>query len=181
MTDAKAAGSRAPARAALRKAREAIVREHMESENEHDFETTLATFDHPRYELIAGGEVHDGRAAVARYYDETRRAFPDQRNETIALHHSDDAVIVEFDLKGTHDGPFRGLPPTGRSFECRMVALFLFEGERLVCERVYFDSATILRQLGIAHDPLTLRGRVATALNHPVTIGRALARNIARR
>ena len=54
-----------------------------------------------------------------------------------------------------------------------MAALFLFEEDRLVCERVYFDSATILRQLGIAHDPLTLTGRVATVLNHPVTIGRA--------
>jgi limonene-1,2-epoxide hydrolase len=30
-----------------------------------------------------------------------------------------------------------------------MVALFLFEGDRIVCERVYFDAATILRQLGI--------------------------------
>ena len=28
-----------------------------------------------------------------------------------------------------------------------MTAFFLFEGARIVCERVYFDSATILRQL----------------------------------
>ena len=38
-------------------------------------------------------------------------------------------------------------PTDGREFRCRMTALFLFEGEGLVCERVYFDSATILRQL----------------------------------
>ena len=31
----------------------------------------------------------------------------------------------------------------------RMVALFLFDGELIVCERVYFDASTILRQLGI--------------------------------
>jgi hypothetical protein len=47
-----------------------------------------------------------------------------------------------------------------------------------VCERVYFDSATILRQLGIAHDPLTRRGRIATVLNHPITIGRAALRGL---
>lgn len=52
-----------------------------------------------------------------------------------------------------------------------MLAVFLFEDDRLLCERVYFDQNTILRQLGVAHDPLTLRGRVATVLNHPVTIG----------
>jgi steroid delta-isomerase-like uncharacterized protein len=167
--------------AALRKKREQTVREHMETENTHDFEATLATFEHPRYELIATDEVIDGRAEVARYYEETRKAFPDQRNEPVALHHADDAVVVEFDLLGTHDGPFRGLPPTGRSFKCRMVALFVFEEDRLVSERVYFDSATILRQLGIAHDPLTLIGRLATVANHPLTIGRALVRSIVRR
>jgi steroid delta-isomerase-like uncharacterized protein len=166
----------------LRDTRERIVRDHMETENRHEFDKTLATFKHhPRYELMANGEVIDGRDAVARYYEETREAFPDQRNELVALHHADDAVIVEFDLRGTHDGNFRGLPATGRSFRCRMVAIFEFEGDGLVCERVYFDSATIQRQLGIAHDPLTMRGRVATAVNHPVTIGRALLRRATRR
>jgi steroid delta-isomerase-like uncharacterized protein len=164
----------------LRRRREEIVREHMESENTHDFDVTMKTFDHPRYELIATDEVHDGESAVAAYYDETREAFPDQRNELVEMYHADDAVIVEFDLSGTHDGPFRGLPPTGRSFRCRMVALFLFEEDRLVCERVYFDSATIQRQLGIAHDPLSVRGRIATVLNHPLTITRAVIRGLAR-
>jgi steroid delta-isomerase-like uncharacterized protein len=164
----------------LRARREQIVREHMESENRHDFDTTIKTFGHPRYELIATDEVHDGKIAVERYYEETRAAFPDQRNEVTALHHADDAVLVEFDLLGTHDGPFRGLPPTGRSFRCRMIAVFLFEGDRLTCERVYFDSATILRQLGIAHDPLSIRGRLATVVNHPLTIGRAFIRGLAR-
>jgi steroid delta-isomerase-like uncharacterized protein len=162
----------------LRETREQIVREHMESENRHEFDRTLETFKHPRYELIASGEVIDGTENVARYYQETRAAFPDQRNELIELHHSDDAVIVEFDLLGTHEGSFRGLPPTGRAFRCRMAAIFAFEGDGLVSERVYFDSATILRQLGIAHDPLTLRGRLATVANHPVTIGRALVRRV---
>ena len=134
----------------LREQREQIVREHMESENTHDFDVTLATFaDHPRYEIVPTGEVYDGADEVSRYYQETRTAFPDQRNELIALHHADDGVIVEFRLRGTHKGEFRGVPPTGKSFECRMAAFFLFEGERLVNERVYFDAVTILSQLGL--------------------------------
>ncbi|HZO59392.1 MAG TPA: ester cyclase [Solirubrobacterales bacterium] len=163
---------------AVRRKREATVREHMESENRHEFDITMATFHHPRYEIMATGEVHDGEGEVAEYFRETRQAFPDQRNELVALHHADDAVVVEFDLKGTHLGSLRGLPPTGREFTCRMVALFLFEEDRLVGERVYFDSATIARQLGIAHDPLTLKGRVATLVNHPLTIGRAAVRSV---
>jgi steroid delta-isomerase-like uncharacterized protein len=170
-----------PVTKALREKREAIVVEHMESENRHEFDVTLETFDHPRYELIATGDVHDGPQEVAAYFEETRTAFPDQRNELIALHHSDDAVIVEAMLYGTHDGPYRGLPPTGRKFEMRFCAIFVFEEDRLVCERVYFDAGTVLRQLGIAHDPLSLRGRVATVFNHPVTVGRAIARQLTRR
>jgi steroid delta-isomerase-like uncharacterized protein len=161
----------------LRARREALVVEHMESENRHEFDVTMDTFDHPRYEIIPTGDVFDGEEAVAGYFAESRTAFPDQRNELIAMYHSDEAVVVEFTLLGTHLGSFRGLPATGRAFTCRTLAIFVFEpgGEKIVCERVYFDSATILRQLGIAHDPLTLRGRVATLLNHPLTIGGAFA------
>jgi steroid delta-isomerase-like uncharacterized protein len=160
--------------AGLRARREAVVREHMESENHHDFDTTIATFDHPRYEIIATGDVYDGEQEVRRYFAETRTAFPDQRNELIALHHAEDGVIAEFELLGTHLGPLRSLPPTGRSFRCRMAAFFLFEGDRIVCERVYFDQTTILRQLGIAHDPSSLAGRASMIVSHPLTIGRAL-------
>ena len=131
----------------LRSRREALVRRHMDAENVHDFDTVIATFGHPRYELIATGQVHDGEAAVREYFRETRSAFPDQRNELIALHHADDAVIVEFWLLGTHRGPLMGIPPSGKAFRCRMTALFLFDGPALVCERVYFDAGTILRQV----------------------------------
>jgi steroid delta-isomerase-like uncharacterized protein len=133
----------------VRAAREALVREHMESENRHDFDATIDTFEHPRYEIIPTGQVFDGEEEVRGYYETTRTAFPDQRNELIALYHADEGVIVEFDLKGTHTGPLGDLPPTGKEFTCRMTALFLFEGDRIAIERVYFDATTIARQLGV--------------------------------
>jgi steroid delta-isomerase-like uncharacterized protein len=164
----------APSGAAVRERREAVVREHMESENRHDFDATIGTFAHPRYEIIPTGEVFDGEAEVRSYFAQTRAAFPDQRNELIALRHIDDGVVVEFDLLGTHLGPLRSLPPTGRAFRCRMTAFFIFDGERIACERVYFDQATILRQLGLAHDPGSAAGRVAMLVSHPLTVGKAL-------
>ena len=63
----------------------------------------------------------------------------------------------------------------------RFLAMFVFEEDRLVCERVYFDPATILRQLGIAHDPLSLPAGWRRSLNHPLTIGRALVRRVTSR
>ncbi|MCX6397486.1 MAG: ester cyclase [Propionibacteriales bacterium] len=168
--------------AELRARREAVIIEHMESENVHDYDVTMATFSHPRYEIVPTGDVFDGTERVLEYFAESRTAFPDQRNELIALHHADDSIVVEFMLLGTHLGPFRGLPATGRSFEVRCIAVFQFDdGTGVTCERPYFDSATILRQLGIAHDPLTRRGRLATLANHPVTIGTAVGKDLLRR
>jgi steroid delta-isomerase-like uncharacterized protein len=166
----------APLNPLTRKKREEIVREHMDSENRHEFDATLDTFGHPRYELIATGEVYDGTAEVAGYYEESRRAFPDQRNELLALHHADDAVLVEAVVRGTHRGPLRSLPPTGREYELPILAIFEFDGDTLTCERVYFDQMTVLRQLGIARDPLSLTGRLQTLVTHPLTIGRGIVR-----
>lgn len=162
----------------LRAKREEIVREHMESENRLDFDATLETFEHPRYELIGTGEVFDGAEEVGAYYEETRKAFPDQRNELLELHHADDAVIAEFVLRGTHSGPLRSLPPTGRSFATEMIAVFVFEKDRLVCERVYFNPGDVMRQLGVARDPLSVTGRLGTLASHPLTIGRGLVRRV---
>ena len=133
----------------LRQRREEVVREHMDAENKHRFDISLDTFEHPRYELVPTGEVFDGVEEVTEYYRRTREAFPDQRNENTVFHHADDAVIVEFDLLGTHEGELRGIAPTGRSFRCRMCAFFLFEpgSDRITCERIYFDQATIAQQL----------------------------------
>ena len=131
----------------LRSRREEIVRRHMEAENVHDYPGAIATFSHPRYEIIATDRTFDGLEEVREYFRESRTAFPDQRNEIHTLRHADDAVVVEFDLLGTHLGKFAGFDPTGRTFRCRMAAIFEFDGDRIVCERIYFDSVTILRQL----------------------------------
>lgn len=139
----------------VRSAREALVREHFESETAQEFDVTLATFEHPRYEIIPTSQVFDGADAVMEYYTTTRTAFPDQRHANVRLHHTDDAVIAEFDLLGTHLGPLYGVPPTGKTFTCPVVAFFFFSGEHISCERIYFDVLTIMTQLGVAQPPPT--------------------------
>lgn len=47
-------------------AREALVLRHVDAENAHDLDAVLATFAHPRYEIVPTGVVHDGEAAVSR-------------------------------------------------------------------------------------------------------------------
>lgn len=162
----------------VRRNREKIVRDHVDAENSRDYEAALATFDHPRYEFVATDEVFDGADEVMAHWEELDRAFPDQRDEIVATHHAEDTVLIECVGRGTHLGPLRGLPPTGRRFELPFLAIFVFHGDRLVCERVYFDTATLFRQLGVVRDPTTVAGRLETLAAHPLTIGRGLVRRL---
>ena len=158
--------------------REALVRKHVEAENAADYETALATFQHPRYEYVASDEVYDGAEEVMDHWREFDRAFPDQEIEIVRLHTADDAVLMEAIARGTHTGPFRGLPPTGRRWEQQFLAIFVFEDDALVCERVYYDTSTVLQQLGIAREPTSVTGRLETAATHPLTISRGVVRRV---
>ncbi|MCL2553694.1 MAG: ester cyclase [Actinomycetia bacterium] len=159
-------------------ARQRLVLDHFRDEVAHDWDATLSTFPHPHYELVPMMLVHDGDAAVRGYYHDTRVAFPDQHHEIIALRHSHDAVVVEFWLMGTHLGPLGPVPPTGGRFRVRMTAYFVFDAdERLVCERIYFDRMTMVRQLlkGLdlkdprrwPHAARVLRGLLAMSSDEP--------------
>lgn len=134
----------------LRARRLAVLEEHFESEVDHDWDKCLATFkDVPRYEIVPTGQVHEGAEAVVAYHKAQRGAFPDQRHENVRMHFGDDdTVVAEFDLLGTNTGEFMGMAPTGRDFRVPVVAVFAFEGDRIVNERVYLDLASLLRQIG---------------------------------
>jgi ketosteroid isomerase-like protein len=84
----------------LRERREAVVADHMEAENRHDVEATIATMYRPRYEL--NGERSDGEAAVRDFLQELMTAFPDFHLENEKLHHADDTVIAEARVTATH-------------------------------------------------------------------------------
>jgi steroid delta-isomerase-like uncharacterized protein len=134
---------------ALRQRREERLVEHFASETDQQFERTLATFNgHPHYEIMATGQVFDGDDEVMGYYRTTRTAFPDQRHDNVRFHAADDVTVAEFDLLGTNLGEFYGLPPTGRAFRVPVIAVFFFDGDRIVNERIYFDAASLVNQIG---------------------------------
>ena len=111
--------------------REAAVVEHMQSENVQEWDRTMATFSHPRYEL-PDGRIIDGHDEVMQYWIEGRTSVPDQRNELIALEHVDESrVLIEFWLRGTPTA-------SGQPFELTLWALYDFDDDDLMInERVY--------------------------------------------
>ena len=131
----------------LRGSREALLQRHLTAHNDGDVDGVLATFSRPRIELIASGRVLEGADTVRAYLEDRRRSFPDQRFEVICHHHSDGAMVSEHWMTGTHLGDLHGVEPTGRRFRARMAAIFEFEGDDLVNQRLYYDAGTIARQL----------------------------------
>jgi len=135
--------------ATLRARREAVVKAHIKAEAvDHDVAAAIATFARPRYDVPALGGVVDGAANVDVLLHGLLAAYPDFWLREVAWHHSDDAVIVECVFGGTQKGEWAGIPPANRPMEVAAAVVFLFEDDALMCERVYFDHATMLRQLG---------------------------------
>ena len=131
----------------LRDARERVLQAHLDAHNAGDIEGVIATFARPRIELIASNRVVEGPEEMRAYLDDRRRSFPDQHFEVICHHHSDRAVISEHWMTGTHLGDLQGVEPSGRKFRARMAAIFEFDGDQLVNQRLYYDAGTIARQL----------------------------------
>jgi steroid delta-isomerase-like uncharacterized protein len=133
----------------IRQRRLELLEEHFRSEVTHEFDLTLGTFNgHPHYEIMPTGQVFDGDEEVLSYYRTTRTAFPDQRHDKVRFHSSDDSVVAEFDLLGTNLGEFYGFPPTGKEFRVPVIAVFFFDEDRITNERIYFDAASLLGQIG---------------------------------
>lgn len=131
----------------LRDTREAVLRGNLEALARGDVDGVVASFAHPRMELIGPGRVLDGAEAMREYLNDRRRAFPDQHFDVIGFHHSDRAVIAELWMSGTHSGEVNGVPPSGKRFRVRMASISEFDGEDLVNQRMYYDHGTVARQL----------------------------------
>jgi len=161
-------------------ARIAIVEEHVRLENAHDLEGVLGTFgETARYDDEPWGEHFEGRDGVRTFYSELMRALPDLRIEILRRHVTDDTIVLEVMIHGTHIGAWRGLPPTGRRVELPLCGVYTFDdNNRLAGEKIYYDRGTVLRQLGVFHEPRSLMGQVTIAATHPVTIARAVVRKI---
>jgi steroid delta-isomerase-like uncharacterized protein len=159
------------------------VEEHVRCENEHDLDGLMQPFGAAaRYDDEPWDEHYDGRDEVRGYYETLLTAMPDLHIDVRRRHVADDAILLEVIITGTHEGPWRGLPGTGRPLEFPLCGVFTFDDDdRLRGEKIYYDRATVLRQIGLFHEPTSGAGRVLTPLTHPATIAHALGRTLFRR
>ena len=96
-------------------------------------------------------------------------AFPDNRHEVEEVLAEDDRVVLRCTLTGTHEGPFMGIPPTGRKIRVTEIHIYRLEDGKAVEHRVGRDDLGAMRQLGIVADAVPEPGSIrhATAANVP--------------
>ena len=157
-------------------ARAAIVDQHVYCENAHDLDAVLSTFGQSaRYDDEPSGEHYEGLKGVHTFYSQLMHAIPDLQIIVLRRHVTNDTIVLEVTIRGTYLGQWRGLPPTGRKVNIPLCGIYTFDSfDRLQGERIYYDRATVLRQLGVFHEPQSLTGRVCTVATHPITFARAL-------
>jgi steroid delta-isomerase-like uncharacterized protein len=160
--------------------RMAIVAEHVRCENAHDLEGVIRTFgEAAHYDDEPWDQHYEGRDQVRDFYAQLMAALPDLSIEVVRQHIAEETIVLEVIIRGTQLGPWRGLPATGRRVEVPLCGVYTFSADdRLEGEKIYYDRAMVLRQLGVFREPQTALGGINILLAHPVTIVQALARKL---
>jgi predicted ester cyclase len=116
-----------------------LVHRLVEIVNERDFDSI---------DEVATGQI---ASEAQRWVGPFRDSFPDFHMEVIDVIAEDDKVMGYFKCSGTHEGEWRGHPPTGRRFEAiDEVYVFRVENGKLAAAiAVVEDNLTRLRQLGL--------------------------------
>lgn len=139
--------------AAERAAKEVLYR-YLEIFNDGNMDLIEATIDsgyvchHPSYPDDIVGQVE-----FKEWVEMNRVAFSDFRLTLEDILAKDGDVYCRWTMTGTHDGPLRDLPPTGKKVSVVGLALTRMADGKVAEEWVMFDIANLYRQLGYTFVP----------------------------
>lgn len=85
-------------------------------------------------------------------------AFPDNRHQVEDIFAEEDRVMARVTLTGTHEGPFMGIPPTGRRISVSEIHIYRLRDGKAIEHRVGRDDLGALRQLGVIADSIPAPG-----------------------
>lgn len=136
---------------------QALWEHHLDGEfGTKDVEATLATMVDDAFvnhmPVDTGGR---GKEALRRFYrDDFIPSFPDDFTMTpISRCIGSGQLVDELALDFTHSRPMPWLlpdvAPTGRRVRMNVVVIVQFRGDKLACERIYWDHLAVLRQVGL--------------------------------
>ena len=132
---------------------EDVIRELYRTAEVQDTSAFTALFTEDGYFWdVSAGRKYTG-TSLGDTVEVYARAFPDMHRELISLYVTDDVVIVELTLNGTHNGPLLlptgELPATGKRISTPCCDVFHLVGGRVRSFHCYTAATILLRQLEV--------------------------------
>ena len=99
-------------------------------------------------EVIVNGQVFNTSEAIRNFHLSLgfggQGALPNLTSPALKRFVSDEAIVIEYCIRGTHLGPFGNISPSGRDVELPATVIYEFDSEgKLRSERVYVDTAPL--------------------------------------
>jgi len=96
-------------------------------------------------------------AALKQHVLDYRVGFPDINMTTELVVEQDDSAFVQTRLRGTHNGPLMGIPPTGKPVDFVLSATYYSDADgKLAAHSVLVDLMGLFAQIGLVPDLLTI-------------------------
>ena len=89
-----------------------------------------------------------GPAGFLAIVEMMRGGFPDIQWTLEDMVAEGDKVAARFTIRGTHRGPFFGVPPTGKAIAGQSTSFYRLAGGQIVEDHGLPDMLGILRQIG---------------------------------
>lgn len=158
--------------------RMAVLRDHIRAESGHDMQALLAGMTSDCFNDVVGvAKPFVGPEQTAERYRKHWEGFPDFTVRVRRILCSDEScVVTENEWRGTHLGTFLGWPATGKPVRMRAIVVWHFKGDDLWGETIFFDNASLLKQIGASIDippPLGEMKPATFKLDDPPLVGHA--------
>jgi carboxymethylenebutenolidase len=140
-----------------------LFQQHMAAEMTGDIDETMATMTDDPYvnhvPVMTGGVGRDGVREFYRNHLVGKFFPPDVELITVSRTVGHNRLVEEVVIRFTHTMPIDwmlpGILPTGKRVGAAVIVIVEFEDGKIASERIYWDQASVLVQLGLI-DPTAL-------------------------
>ena len=135
-----------------------VWQRHLMAENRRSLDALLDNLcADPIYKIMAISATYKGRDQVRQFYADLFAGIPEANFELVNSFVGEEGVVAESILRGAQRGPWLGIPPTQCEVVLPMAIVVPMMHGQILGERLYFDLATLARQLGVPVDSISIK------------------------
>ena len=127
-----------------------LLKQSVSAYNYHDIEGFINFYTEDYIDHI---NKISGREELKQYTDDYIKAFPDIKWTIKDILVEGNKVAIRYRYKGTHQGEFMGIAPTGKKIDVNGILIARVEGGLIAEDWDIQDTDSFLKQLGLEEFP----------------------------